>query len=85
MLAMLPPPLCLQYLSCPFPMVLGQLARLTLLDLTMNDISGDLEADVVPGQLPGSFHGSFLAVQPGAVACTGTPARAAAILLPAGS
>ncbi|EFN51075.1 hypothetical protein CHLNCDRAFT_141444 [Chlorella variabilis] len=38
-----------EYLSCPFPTEpLAALDRLTLLDLTMNDLTGSLEEDVVP-------------------------------------
>lgn len=41
----------LQYLSCRFPTeALAALSSLTLLDLTMNDLTGTLEGDVVPGE-----------------------------------
>lgn len=38
-----------QYLACPFPAALGELSSLTLLDLTMNDLSGSLHSDVAAG------------------------------------
>ena len=39
----------LQYLSCPFPANLGKLERLEQLDLTMNDLTGSLDKEVVEG------------------------------------
>ncbi|KAL4426254.1 hypothetical protein ABPG77_009869 [Micractinium sp. CCAP 211/92] len=43
-----------EYLACPFPSALGELSSLTLLDLTMNDLSGFLHRDVaaVVARLP---------------------------------
>jgi hypothetical protein len=36
-------------MDCPFPSALAALERLTMLDLAMNDLTGTLDADVVPG------------------------------------
>ncbi|PRW05888.1 short-chain dehydrogenase isoform A [Chlorella sorokiniana] len=36
-----------EYLSCPFPANLGKLERLEQLDLTMNDLTGSLDKEVV--------------------------------------
>ncbi|KAL4436555.1 hypothetical protein ABPG75_003694 [Micractinium tetrahymenae] len=43
-----------EYMACPFPAALGELSSLTLLDLTMNDLSGFLDRDVaaVVSRLP---------------------------------
>lgn len=45
-------PCVAQYLSCPFPANLGKLERLEQLDLTMNDLTGLLDKEVVEGACP---------------------------------